>query len=432
MSFIAFVKTQEEEEDLMALVCPEGLLAKGFSWYGQPIIRIPVKSDDAFQKNSMDSQADNILSSKKYTYSQKISMCVNCKPEKESRYQWIEICFANNENILEENFNWETKSCEDQPFDDSDELLPKICQDYRPVCGLTVTIGIPTLKFAIKEVQTIPCTNGITDPTAFTDNQTKSVSFDVGLACPVNSTLFGLERFKLPASDGSIPVLSALCRLNNYTKEHMIFIYAKGKLNDAQMHELFAKSPGCPFNSVLGKGTRCNLKESQSKFCSLRWHSTTSEKPIIDLLKCPCMKIKQQQQESAKENNQYIYIIIGVFVGLLILVIISITLHRVKVNKLRRDDEFKITENAVPNEGINPVRVEQSADLLYEDVEGDQISSLSRTIQRRNQKIQAHNLETIALQSNDKYKYTVPDRIEDTLKYAPEDSSYMKAYMFIK
>ena len=203
MSFNTSVKAQFLEEDQVALVCPEGLIAAGFSRYYKPFRAYP----------------DGIL------MPQDFSICVNCKPEKEEPYQWIEICFANNDDPLRGNFYWETKSCKDRPSDDSNKILLGICQDEKLVCGLTIATGRPTLKLAINGVQSIPCTKGMTDPAAFTDNQPESVgygilnptvvtetksnivNYDVDLACPINSTLLGLERFKLPASDGSIPVL---------------------------------------------------------------------------------------------------------------------------------------------------------------------------------------------------------------------------------
>ncbi len=71
-------------------------------------------------------------------------------------------------------------------------------------------------------------------------------------------------------------------------------------------------------------------------------------------------------------------------------------------------------------------------DLFYEEVENEQIATVSRTIQRRNHKIPNDNLETITSQSNQRYLYTVPDDEEPSLNQAPEDSShYMKAYMYI-
>jgi len=70
-----------ENDQHLSLVCPEGLMAKGFTWYAQTINTI--------------SNEDK---------SQNFSICVNCKPENNETYQWIEICFSNNDNILGVNF----------------------------------------------------------------------------------------------------------------------------------------------------------------------------------------------------------------------------------------------------------------------------------------------------------------------------------------
>ncbi len=66
-----------ENDQHLSLVCPEGLMAKGFTWYAQTINTISDKDK-----------------------SQNFSICVNCKPESNENYQWIEICFSNNDNIL--------------------------------------------------------------------------------------------------------------------------------------------------------------------------------------------------------------------------------------------------------------------------------------------------------------------------------------------
>ena len=84
------------------------------------------------------------------------------------------------------------------------------------------------------------------------------------------------------------------------------------------------------------------------------WKHTTSEKPILELLKCSNMIImkptalesvspsqasqKQTEYVSAEDSNQYIYIIIGTFVVLFIILIIFLTLHTVKVKNPRRED----------------------------------------------------------------------------------------------
>jgi len=340
MNLIASMKTRRSE-DQVSLRCPDGLLAKGLSWYGKFIT---------------DNPGENIFNSKYF------SICVNCKPEKESPYQWIEICLTNNVNPLGGSFTWKTQSCEDKPNDAFNELLPVICQEGKPVCGLIVTNGMVTLNKSIEIAQPIPCTNGVANPRAVKENQDRSIGYDVELACPEKSTLLGLERFQLPASDGFIPVFSSLCKLNDNIKEHVIFIYAKGKLNDEGLLQLFAKSPNCPIPSQKGNGTRCELMESPSEFCSLRWDSTT-----IKLLNCS-------------------------------------TGNKIKAHE----------------------------DLCYEEVEVGQIVSGARIFERRNHKIPIHNSATIALQSNDKYLYTVPVREENFLNQAAKGTNYMNAEMFIK
>ncbi len=130
-------------------------------------------------------------------------------------------------------------------------------------------------------------------------------------------------------------------------------------------------------------------------------------------------------------------IVIGACCGSLILIIVF---HRIasyifKVYKLKTEKaEFKnngATDHATYRN--NTQSVQQPEDLFYEEVEDEQIATISRTIQRRNFEIPNHNLETmITLQSNDIYLYTVPDDEEPSMNQAPEDSDYMKAYMYIK
>jgi len=419
-------------EDQVALVCPDGLLAEGLSWYAIPNTNNP---------------GENLFNS---TY---FSICVNCKPEKKSSYQWIEICLANNENPLGGRFLWKTQSCKDKPYNEFNKLLPVICQEDKPVCGLIVTNGMSTLKKSMEIAQPMPCTNVTANPTAIKENQNRSIGYDVELACPENSTLFGLERFSLPASDDYIPVLSAMCKLNDNIKEHMIFIYAKGKLKESEMMQLFAKSPDCPMPSQKGHGVRCELMESPSEFCSLRWDST-SENPTIKLMNCSqgneidpkahrieatsttASVLTTSSQLSATESNKYIYIIIGSCLGLLILIIIVITLFKIKVKNLKRENELKkncTAENTTTqNDGNNPVIDEKSEDICYEEVEEGQIVSGARIFQRRNHKIPIQKSVTVELPSNDKYLYTVPDREENFLNQAAKGPNYMNAEMFIK
>jgi len=389
-------------EDQMALVCPEGLLAKGISWYYVPLRR---------------TLGESLNNTKNF------SICVNCKPRNDGPYQWIEICFANNENPLGGQFELKTQSCEDKPVGRFNQLLYEICKDDKPVCGLTITTVTTELESALRSVHTIPCTNG----TSFTEIDHQSSGHDIDLTCPENSTLYGLERFFLPVLQGSIPVLSALCEPNYNTKTGMIFIYAKGKVNDTKMKQYLNMIQNCPFDFVKVEGTtRCQSWESPSKFCSLRWHSTTIEQSAFDFLNC------------AKPNKikpQYMFTIIGACCGLFILLIIIITIHRVKVKKLMRQDDFKkksIVDKATPNDGNSPVNGEKSEDLCYEEVEDGQISSVSRSLQKRNHKIPIHNSPTIALQSNDRYLYTVPDKEENSMNQATKDTNYMNAEMFIK
>jgi len=425
MNLIASVKSQISE-DQVTLVCPDGLQAEGLSWYGKP--------------------PDN--SNKNIIYSKYFSICVNCKPENDSSYQWIEICFANNKDPLGGPFIWKTQSCGNKTDDELKDLLPVICQKDKPVCGLIVTNGMETLTKSIEIAQPIPCANVTANPTPTKLNLDRSIGYDVELACPANSTVFGLERLSLPTSYGYFPVLSVLCKLNDKIKEHMIFIYAKGKLNDSKMMQLFAKSPYCPMPSQKGNGTRCELMESPSEFCSLRWDST-SENSTIKLLNCSngneidpqayeietsptsttSSVLTTPAQLSAIISIEYVYIIIGACLGFLILLIIVITLYKIKVKKLKRENEFKkncIAENATTqNDGNNPVNDKKSEDLCYEEVEEGQVVSGARIFQRRNHKIPIYKSERVELPSNDKYIYTVPDREE-------KGPNYMNAEMFIK
>ncbi len=283
-------------KEVMALVCPKGLQAKGISWY-------------YVQKST------------------NFSICVNCKPENESSYEWIEICYANNENPLGGHFLWNTHLCENyNNFDGSNQLLLKICQ--AKICGLKFSTGIPQiLAFALGSVQSIPCANGVPEsipctnslpePTVITEIKPNIVGYDIDLVCPEKSTLLGFERFNLQYLSSLIPVLSAVCHLNDTKKDNYILIYAKGKWNDPVMMKLFAKNPGCPSELVTAGGTRCNFKKKNSNYCGLRWNSTTSEQPNFDFLTCPKINnnTKSVAQECAQINIQNIYIIIGVFLG---------------------------------------------------------------------------------------------------------------------
>jgi len=71
-------------------------------------------------------------------------------------------------------------------------------------------------------------------------------------------------------------------------------------------------------------------------------------------------------------------------------------------------------------------------DFCYEEVENEQIVHGNKILQNRSHKISIQVSETIALQANDKYLYTVPDNEENSLNQAPEDNNYMKTYMYIK
>jgi len=413
LHFIASVTTQVLEKGHFALVCPKGLLVEGISWY--------------------------------VNRRENVSVCANCKPEKEGHYRWIEICFAKNESPLMGPFAFKTQSCEDKSFNDTHPFLQENCRHNKSVCGITVKTGTSTLNQALSIVQSIPCTNSVTNPNFDVSIMPNTAYYDVDLVCPENSTLFALERFYLQGSGGRIPVLSALCKLNDSDmNDSLILIYAKGKLNDTRIMDLLHRPPDCPFNSVNGIGTRCRLLESPSKFCSLRWHSTASEKPILELLKCSNMIImkptalestspsqasqKPTKYVSAEESNPYIYIIIGTFVVLLIILIIFLTLHTVKVKSPRREDTPQkngIRDNAIPNEENKIVKDEQLEDLCYEEVEDEQIAHGSKILQNRNNKISIQDAETIALQSNDKYLYTVPDMEDDSLYQTSENTNSM-------
>jgi len=159
----------------------------------------------------------------------------------------------------------------------------------------------------------------------------------------------------------------------------------------------------------------------------LRWHSTTSEQPIIDFLSCQKRtEIKPQDQEPARENNQNIFIIIGVCCGLFIFLIIVVTLCKIKVKKFKRKAELKQnvrSENPTPNDGNNPENGNKSEDLCYEEVEDGQIVS-ARILQRKNHKIPIHKSETVQLQSNDIYLYTVPGREENSLNQTQGGINY--------
>jgi len=132
---------------------------------------------------------------------------------------------------------------------------------------------------------------------------------------------------------------------------------------------------------------------------------------------------------------EILFIFIGVLCGSFMFLIIfqKIASYIFKVKKLNaKKAEFKnigTTENATDRN--NTKSVKQSEDLFYEEVENEQIATVSRTIQRKDCEIPKHNLETIPSQSNERYLYTVPDDEEPSLNQAPEDNDYMKAYMYI-
>jgi hypothetical protein len=253
---LASVKTQSLEKDQVALICPKGLLTGGVSWYYQ-----------ANKKN--------------------FTICINCKPEREGRYQWIEICFANNEEPLAGPFGWDTQSCENKPFVDANQFMQKLCQGNKSVCGFSIKTGTVTLDLALRNVQSIPCLSVISDATAIVSIMANTADYDVELVCPENATLFGFQRFYLPVSGGKIPVLSAICKLKDNIKDSWIFIYAKGILNDNTMMDSLYKHETCPNPSVKDGGTGCKFRgKSLSQFCGLKWHSTRNEESIFELLNC--------------------------------------------------------------------------------------------------------------------------------------------------
>ena len=369
------------------MVCPDDLLAKGFSWYVQ-----------TNTTNSGESLID----------SQNFSICVNCKPEREHPYQWIEICYAKNGDILGGGFQWETKSCKDEPFDDSNEILKEICQNEIPVSGIIVPTEMLTLGLALKRVRSIPCKSVITNVTNTTEIEPYNVGYDVDLLCPKNSTLYGKEKIVLPGFDelqssyGEILVFSAICELNNNINEDLIFVHAKGKLNDEEMKQLFSKSTDCPFQSYKGQGNRCNLNESESEYCSLRWSQTLTEKPVIDFLKCP--NNTKIISEYERENNQNYFIIFGVCGAIMILLFVAISLHITKVKKIRRTATKKakmmLNLNILNGRSNN---IGQLESILYDDLEDEQTSSY-RVLQSRNQKRATENIETNTFQPRDRYR----------------------------
>jgi len=353
---LASVKTQPLEKDQVALICPIGLLAGGMSWYYHQSMR-------------------------------NFSICINCKPNREGHYQWIEICFANNEEPLGGAFTWYTQSCEKKPFVHANQFMQELCQETKSVCGLSIKTGTATYKEALRSVQSIPCPNFISDPTAIVSIMPNTADYDVELVCPENTTLFGFERFYLPISGGKIPVLSAICKLKDNFKDSWIFIHAKGMLNDNRMMDSLYKHETCPNLFVKDGGTRCKLRDkSSSMFCSLKLHST-SNKAIFEFSKCsnakminppflvsapsyqvsapplqvyttPVTEYVGLEQLSAKERNQYINIIIGICCVFFILIIIFSTIYKMKVKKLKRADEFKKndrTDNILAKEGTNTV-----------------------------------------------------------------------------
>ncbi len=105
-----------------------------------------------------------------------------------------------------------------------------------------------------------------------------------------------------------------------------------------------------------------------------------------------------------------------------------------KVKKLRRADEFKKNDrtDTSPKEGTNAACFEQEDDLAYEEIEAEQIELGAKPLQMRNLKISIHNSEAIILQSNNKYLYTTPDREDDSLSQAPEQTKYVNEDMFIE
>ncbi len=318
LHLIALVKTQSLEKDQVALICPKGLLTGGVSWYYQ-----------ANKKN--------------------FTICINCKPEREGHYQWIEICFANNEEPLAGPFGWYSQSCEYKPFVPANQFMQKLCQDNKLVCGFSIKTGIATYQKALRSVQSIPCLNVISDPTAIVSIMPNTADYDVELVCPENTTLFGFERFYLPISGGKIPVLSAICKLKDNFKDSWIFIHAKGMLNDNRMMDSLYKHKTCPNPSVKDGGTGCKfLEKSSLQFCGLKWHSTRNEESIFELLNCSTINIIKPP---GKENNQHIYIIIGTCCVFFIVISICITQFK---NSKRNEGIIKKDEDEIDTISRNP------------------------------------------------------------------------------
>ena len=239
--FTSHAQSQSYENDrYLSLVCPEGLMAKGLTWYAQTI-------------NTILSENDSSRSS------QNFSVCVNCKPEKEGPYQWIEICFSNNDNILGQPFQWDTTSC-GEPISVTQKQFQifQKCQRNEPFCGIHLFEGETTLKRALKTAQPILCTGFSSERSKDEIIRPNSAGFDVDLLCPENTFIDGFQKIFLPASGGLIPAFSASCKLaNNNGKDHLISVYAKGKLNNPVLNKIFSKSPQSK--------TKCNVNKENNK-----------------------------------------------------------------------------------------------------------------------------------------------------------------------
>ena len=253
------------------LECPTGLMARGTTWYAKP---------KPFERPE---------------YSAKISICVNCQPAKRSNYQWIEICFANTEDILGGQFVWMTLSCKDE----KNFRRSNICDYSEPICGLNFKMGHANLASALNDSQPIPCTS---IRSIYSGNLTM-LNYDIDLMCPKKSRLFGFGRFKLPTSNGFIPVFSVLCKSEELDKSHrhLISISAMGRSNDTEMFFLFSKNPYCPQNTIFASGGRCIVSDANVSSCGIKWKP--SQNGEILLLPCGFDEGNQSSEEYYQDYN---------------------------------------------------------------------------------------------------------------------------------
>ena len=235
--------------DTFPLICPHGMKGKGVSWY-------------------TNSPTSFVLQSTIF------SICVQCQREEGSQYDQIEICLANNVDILNGFFSWNSLSYDNQLSD-----LP-ICSLKSPNCGLTLNTQSQTLGDALQTSDPIYCKNQ-----KLNHSTNKNQFYDIELVCPDGSNFFGLERFTLPPQNGRfIPVFALLCKpINEHLEHHLISIYAQGMKNDSKIIELFAKNPSCPNKIVKAKGSRCTSASVEAYF-GLSLITENGESSFIQLI----------------------------------------------------------------------------------------------------------------------------------------------------